>query len=167
MAAKRGNFVMPGFGDPFYSFVYVDDLVDGIIAAARCGRRIRPDSLTLANDAQEPTCSGEGFYFLSEPRPIRFSTFGRQIGVACGRKKTRVFRIPPAGVIGAGIWGECAKNYFHRSVSFDWNKMLEAMHGPWICSSQKARDEFGFQTRVSTEDGVNRAVAWYRENGYL
>ncbi|MGD0678037.1 MAG: SDR family NAD(P)-dependent oxidoreductase [Polyangiaceae bacterium] len=37
----------------------------------------------------------------------------------------------------------------------------------WICSSEATRRELGWQAAVPWADGVKRAVAWYRENGWL
>jgi nucleoside-diphosphate-sugar epimerase len=37
----------------------------------------------------------------------------------------------------------------------------------WICSSDETRRDLGWQPKVAWDDGVKRAVAWYRENGWL
>jgi len=37
----------------------------------------------------------------------------------------------------------------------------------WICSSEATRRELGWKPKVPWSDGVPKAVAWYRENGWL
>ncbi len=37
----------------------------------------------------------------------------------------------------------------------------------WVCSSEDTRKDLGWAPKVTWDDGVKRAVAWYRENGWL
>lgn len=37
----------------------------------------------------------------------------------------------------------------------------------WICSSEVTRKELGWEPKVPWSEGVVRAVAWYRDNGWL
>lgn len=37
----------------------------------------------------------------------------------------------------------------------------------WVCSSEVTRRELGWEPKVRWGDGVQRAVTWYRENGWL
>ncbi len=37
----------------------------------------------------------------------------------------------------------------------------------WVCSSETTRKDLGWEPRVPWSEGVTRAVAWYRENGWL
>ncbi len=163
MAKRRGNFVVPGWLDRYYSFVYVDDLVEVLIASAARGERLTPNSLAPVDSTL--ACSGKGIYFASSPTPIRFSEFGRMVGRAFGREKMRVFKIPPMGVVGAGVWGELVKTLAKRVPSFDWNKSIEALRGPWICSSAKAREQLGVALEDKLEEQFAAAARWYEQEG--
>jgi nucleoside-diphosphate-sugar epimerase len=37
----------------------------------------------------------------------------------------------------------------------------------WVSSSEATRRELGWEPKVRWEEGVERAVRWYRENGWL
>ena len=37
----------------------------------------------------------------------------------------------------------------------------------WICSSEVTRKELGWEPSVPWNEGVSKAVAWYRDNGWL
>lgn len=168
MAKRRGNFVLPGWKDHYFSFVYVQDLADVLIAAMRRGERLAPDSLELLKGApHEKFCSGKGIYFATAPEPILFSQYGRMVGAAFGRKHTRVFHIPPMGVLGAGVYGEVAKAISHRAAPMDLNKSLEALHGPWICAGNKAQEQLGVTISADLESKFRRVALWYDNQGLL
>jgi nucleoside-diphosphate-sugar epimerase len=37
----------------------------------------------------------------------------------------------------------------------------------WVCSSEATRQELGWTPQVPWSEGVTKAVAWYRANGWL
>ena len=164
MAKRLGCFVEPGWRDRYFSFVYADDLADVLIAAVEKGERMTRASVAPLED--DPTrCSGRGVYFAAAPKPILFSEFGRMIGRAFGRAKTAIFKVPPMGVAGAGAYGECVKKAFGARPSFDWNKAIEALRGPWICSGAKATAGLGVAIEEDLSGKIERAARWYEETG--
>ncbi|MGI6400538.1 MAG: NAD-dependent epimerase/dehydratase family protein [Thermoguttaceae bacterium] len=169
MAKRRGNFVLPGWKDHYFSFIYVEDLVKVLIAAMRRGERMTPSSLSPTVDSATGAkfCPGTGVYFATAPDPILFSEYGRMVGNAYGRNRTRVWRVPPVGVLGAGIYGEIVKRAFGKTVSMDWNKSLEALRGPWICNGAKAEEQLGVEISADLESKFSRGALWYENQKYL
>jgi nucleoside-diphosphate-sugar epimerase len=37
----------------------------------------------------------------------------------------------------------------------------------WICSSEETRKDLGWEPKVPWNEGVPRAVEWYRQHGWL
>jgi len=170
MAKERGVFLVPGYLDRFYSFVDVDDLATLLIEAAERGERAEPSSLdpipSTAKDGASARCSGRGVYFATSARPIRFSEFGAAVGDAFGRKP-KTIKIPPLGVLGTGAYGEIVKVLAKKTPPFDWNKAVEALRGPWICSGEKAARDLGVRFETPLAEQFAAAVDWYRREGWV
>ncbi len=170
MTKERGVFLVPGYLDRFYSFVDVDDLATLLIAAAERGERAAPSSLdpisTAAKGGASARCSGRGVYFATSAVPIRFSAFGAAIGNAFGRKP-KTLKIPPLGVLGTGAYGEIVKVLAKKTPPFDWNKAVEALRGPWICSGEKAARDLGVRLETPLTEQFAAAVDWYRREGWV
>lgn len=165
MAKERGVFLVPGYLDRFYSFVDVDDLATLLIAAAERGERAEPTSLDPSS-TENGRCSGRGVYFATSAVPIRFSEFGAAIGDAFGRKP-KTIKIPPLGVLGTGAYGEIVKVLAKKTPPLDWNKAVEALRGPWICSGEKAARDLGVRFETPLAEQFAAAVDWYRREGLL
>ncbi len=169
MAKERGVFLVPGYLDRFYSFVDVDDLATFLIAAAERGERAEPSSLDptpTAKSGASARCSGRGVYFATSAVPIRFSQFGAAIGDAFGRKPKTV-KIPPLGVLGTGAYGEIVKIVAKKTPPLDWNKAVEALRGPWICSGEKGARDLGVRFETPLAEQFAAAVDWYRREGWV
>ncbi len=163
MARRFGNFVNPGWKDRYFSFVYVEDLADILIAAMKNGERLTATSLAATQNpsSRAKFCSGKGIYFATAPEPILFSEYGRMIGRAYGRNRVRVFPTPPVAVYGVGIYGEICKTLKHGGVAMDINKAIEALRGPWICSGDKATEQLGTVISPDLESKIARVALWY------
>lgn len=170
MAKERGVFLVPGYLDRFYSFVDVDDLATLLIAAAERGERAEPSSLdpisTAENGGSSARCSGRGVYFATSAVPIRFSEFGAALGDAFGRKP-KTIKIPPLGVLGTGVYGEIVKIVAKKTPPLDWNKAVEALRGPWICSGEKAARDLGVRLETPLEELFAAAAEWYLREGWI
>lgn len=173
MVKRTPFFTIPGFCNRRFSFVYAEDLVDLILAAAEKGERARPDSLDLIEpspsdaDLGRARCAGAGIYLASHPETPFFSDFGRMLSKASGRRRTLTLRIPPFGVLAAGLFQEGHKKLTGRTVSLDWEKALESLGGPWFCSSQKAERDLAWRPSLPLTEELRKTADWYVENRWL
>jgi nucleoside-diphosphate-sugar epimerase len=165
MAKNQGLFVIPGWRDRFYSFVAVDDLATLLIAAAERGERAEPTSLDPIDGGA--TCSGRGVYFSTSFRPVRFSEYGAAVEKAYGRKKKRTQKVPPLAVWGAGAFSEIMKIVAKKAPPLDWNKAIEALNGPWICSGEKAARDLGVRLETPLAEQFAATAEWYLREGWV
>lgn len=146
--AARGFFPMVGDGSSTkLSVVHVKDLVRGIELSA--------------NDRKE----GLSTYFIAGEPPITWNDFRLATSRALGRK-VRAFKINPkwVGKIAAGV--ERGASLFGTYPALNREKARE-MVLEWMCSTQKARTELGYQPKISLDEGIFDTVQWYKAHHWI
>ena len=146
----RGVLLLPGnVAKQRFSMIYVDDLVEGIMMAARSLQAVgrtyyitSPCSLSWDDviAAAKPVLGFSKLYKLSLPQPFVF-LMGTVIGAA------------------ASLWGKPAL------ISRD--KAHELVENYWVCSPELAWQDFGFAARTTFADGVAKTIEWYRQKKWL
>lgn len=147
-SAQRGLDVYFGNERRYQSVVYIDDLIDSILAAAGIERAI-----------------GRA-YFIANPEAV---TWGEFQGLIVKNTPRRVFklRLPEQIVDVAGVLGELATRVDGKPRLFNRQKAAMAAQEAWICSVDRAREELGFETRVPLEDAVALTAEWYRRERWI
>jgi nucleoside-diphosphate-sugar epimerase len=141
-----------GGGERWFSAIYVKDLVEGLITAAR------------AAEAAGRT------YFLANSKPVSWSELGaataRIIGGEGGRK-ARILRVPVPVAYAAGWCAEMGAHLTRKPGILSREKVREAQCPYWTCDTRRAAEEIGFEARTPLEAGLAETLAWYREAGWL
>lgn len=153
--ARWGLHLVPAPGTMRLSVVHVEDLVEGLIAAAERGAR-------LGDDAGP----GTGIYFLAAAETPSYAELGQWIGAALDRR-VRVVPVPKAGVWLTAAGFAVTSRALRRASIMGPDKVREALAGDWVCSAAQARRDFGFEPRRSMPERLRESVAWYREQGWL
>jgi nucleoside-diphosphate-sugar epimerase len=135
-------------GERWFSAIYVTDLADGIISSA-----------------QQPQAAGRS-YFLAHRKPVSWGEFGAIAAQVMG-KTPRVLRVPVSAAYTAGYCAELWARLTRKPGIVSREKVTEAQCRHWTCDPGRARNEFGFDAPTGMEDGLARALAWYREAGWL
>jgi len=135
-------------GERWFSAIYVEDLVDGLIAALR-----------------SPQGPGRTYY-LSYPKPSCWSEFSAT-AARIMRRSPRVVRIAPGMARAAGYCAEKWARLTGKPGIFSREKVAEAECRYWTCDTRRAASELGFEARTSLEEGLARTLAWYKEAGWL
>lgn len=156
----RGVAVSPGlFRDFPVSVIHADDAAQAILLA--CGEGAR------------------GTYYLDDGARHDMASFCRAMGVALGRGRVHILRLPlplmavtAALASGAGIAAARIARLGHlpaplRAPNWNLDKYREARAPGWLCDARRLRDELGFAPRMDLEAGMAEAVAGYRREGWL
>jgi nucleoside-diphosphate-sugar epimerase len=147
-SVSRGWALEIGGGERWFSAIFVRDLVDGIIAAAR------------SSAAPART------YFLSHAKPVSWAQLSAAAARIMGRR-LRVLRVPlpVAGTVGvcADLWSRVTRN--PGIVSRD--KIAEARCMHWTCNPERAASELGFRAATPLDAGLAETLGWYKEAGWL
>jgi nucleoside-diphosphate-sugar epimerase len=144
----RGVDLRIGPGERWFSAIYVSDLVEGLLAAARC-----------------PAAPGHS-YFLTHVETVSWSRLVDSAAKLIGRRPRRI-AVPLSGAYAIGWVSECWSRVRGVPGIVSRDKIREAQYPRWTCSGARARAELEFVAPTGIEEGLRRAVAWYRENGWL
>ncbi len=144
----RGVVLEISGGDRFFSAIYVHDLVDGLLNAAR-----------------NPNAPGRD-YFLSFATPFAWSELSAAAAriMRCRPRLVRV-PVPVARAIGFGaeLWSHLSRN----PGIISREKVAEASCRAWVCDPRRAAAELGFVAPTPLEAGLTQTLAWYKEAGWL
>jgi dihydroflavonol-4-reductase len=144
----QGIALQIGAGERWFSAIFVKDLVEGLMQAARatsvCGRT----------------------YFLANSTPVSWSDLRVATARIVGRR-ARPLRVPSAVAYAAGFGAEIWARLTGNPGIVSREKVAEAQCPYWTCDTRRAATELGFEARTSLEAGLAQTLAWYREAGWL
>ncbi|MCL5024346.1 MAG: NAD-dependent epimerase/dehydratase family protein [Nitrospirae bacterium] len=140
---KKGFY--PHWGKCYYSLLYVDDLVRGLIMAA-----------------EEKEAEG-GIYFLSDGNVYSNEDIANEIVKVLDSRAVKI-RIPTAFMsLLAKVNERVSKDV--SIISRDRLKDMKYTH--WTCDPSKARKDFRFVPKVTIKEGIKWTADWYRIHQWL
>jgi nucleoside-diphosphate-sugar epimerase len=145
-AVKQGKFFYVSGGDNTCHPTYIDDAIDGLV---RCLATGRPGEI----------------YHIAGPRPVTFRELGETIAGASGAPRPRLSLPRSVAWLGASIL-ELSAGVLGKQAPFSRSGVRffsEDRRFSW----EKAHKMLGYVPRYELPDGVQRTVAWYREEGLL
>ena len=146
--AARGWSIFFGNRQRWWSSLYVDDLIEATLAAARSAKTVRRG------------------YFIDDGQPCTWEHFQRTVGAHAGRKVTEI-DIPEIVVGPVAMLGEWMTAFDGQPRVLNRQKAKMGSQSAWTCSSEAARNDFGYRPRVGLDEGVVRSFKWYRDNGWI
>ena len=159
MIYKQRIHISPGYFNSLYSFVHATDLAHLLIKVAEEGETLTSNSVPISAEDRQAV-SGQGIYNASAGEMVTFGDFGRLIGKAFGHDSIRVFKIPPLACIGTGLFYETLKKITGKTVPLDWNKICEALRGPWICDDDKTKNQLGVTPLKPFQERIEQTAKW-------
>jgi dihydroflavonol-4-reductase len=151
-AVRQGVLPLIGWKQPDprrYSFVHVDDLVQGILLAGM-GKEHR---------------TGEVFYVAGEG-DFSWEEAMKLIALGMNKQAMRV-RLPITAMKGAAALCTVYSKAFGKVLPFSLDKVKEIEAPSWTCSNAKAKKLLGFEPYWTLDKGMAQTASWYKENGWL
>ncbi|HWR89791.1 MAG TPA: NAD-dependent epimerase/dehydratase family protein [Dissulfurispiraceae bacterium] len=139
---KSGIF--PYWGKCFYSFIYVDDLVRGLIMSA------------LSREAEGET------FFLSDGNMYSTDEIFSALSLALQRKPLKV--LLPRCIL--TVLGRLTVRTGSASI-MNADKFRELMFTRWLCDARKAAVRLNFVPGVDLQKGMKWTADWYRIHRWL
>jgi nucleoside-diphosphate-sugar epimerase len=146
--AKLGINIYAGNKKKYFSYVYVDDLVDGMISASLSDKAIA------------------GTYFVCNDKPITWQQMHETIFSTFGKEPLNI-SIPFPFIKALSYLGDAYAHVFRKAPILNVQKVKMSEPECWIASNQKAKEDLGYQPNVSLEDGVRRTYEHYDRNKLL
>jgi nucleoside-diphosphate-sugar epimerase len=159
--AYSGLHVYPRFRTPPLSVIYVDDLVEILLAAADQGERLAPAS---ANGDALP---GQGVYFATRDEFPTYHEFGWLAAQALGRRWFVPLPLAPPIPFLVGGLSQLAGQVRGKASIVNLDKMREATVTSWACSPAKVQQKFRLVPRDSLLEQMRQTVVWYRTNRWI
>ncbi len=132
-----------------FSMIYVDDLVRGIMAAARSEKTVgRVYYITSS-------CSWSWDDVIAAARPV--------LGF------TKLFRIslPAPLVLFVGRVIGAIGSLQGKPALINRDKVNELLQNYWVCSPEQAQRDLGYSAETTLAEGVTKTILWYRRKGWL
>jgi nucleoside-diphosphate-sugar epimerase len=143
-----GVLIYPGVMRHELSVVHVDDVVDGLLSAAREKRAIGRT------------------YFLTSREVVTWGALGDLIAGAMGRKPRSV-NLSPALVQVAATIGEWYGRMTGTTPLLIRSRAALAAQPRWVCSAERAKAELGVDPTRSLPDAIRETYLWYVRAGWL
>jgi nucleoside-diphosphate-sugar epimerase len=141
---RAGKGIIIGSGRNAVPFVYVTDVVQGLLLAL-----------------DHPRAVGEA-YNITNDQWMTEEAFLRAIAEEVGGKAPR-FRVPYRAIYSAAIAAEWMASATNRQPLVTRHGVqMFGSHNP--LSIEKARRELGYEPQVSLREGIRLTGSWYREN---
>jgi nucleoside-diphosphate-sugar epimerase len=140
---NRGIF--PYWGESYYSLVYVEDLVRGIISAA-----------------ESKEAEGETF-FLADTAIYSNIEIARVIADSLGR---RPVRLPLPKCLVRAVAG-VGKLFGANNCIINVDKARELGYSRWVCDPAKAQKKLGFSSQIPMDKGFRWTTNWYKIHQWL
>ncbi|GIV54214.1 MAG: NAD-dependent epimerase [Candidatus Kapaibacterium sp.] len=147
-AVHRGIIPLIGWSAKWISLVHVRDLARGIV------------------DAFESDATVGKTYFVSSDEFYTWKQIGTTTAAIVGRRAIPVI-IPHTVVLGIAALSGWIGHLQGKAPVLDYHKGRDIIQRYWICSTDRARRDFGYRQNISLEEGISNTIEWYSRHRWL
>jgi nucleoside-diphosphate-sugar epimerase len=146
----RGLLVSAGnAGRQRFSMIYVDDLVRGIMAAAR-----------------SPEAAGQTYYITSS-RSLGWDDVIEAARPVIGFGNLMRISLPGPLVFLLGAAAGAAGTITGKPSIINRDKAAELVQDYWVCDPGLAEMELGFTAATPLSEGIEKTIDWYRNHNWM
>ncbi len=146
----KGVLVSPGdVMRQRFSMIHVDDLVRGIMMAARSDK------------------TAGSTYYITSPAALSWNDVIEAARPVLGFKKLHTISLPKPLVFLAGFMAGAAGTLSRKPSIINRDKAYELVQDYWVCQSIQARLDFDFEAEIPLEEGIAKTITWYRNKGWM
>lgn len=145
--AKYGVVVLPGGPVRRLQMIHAADLARALVMAATGGRV-------------------DGVYHVAEARSYEMDEMAQMVIDGMG-VRARIVHLPGPLIEAAAAVSEAAAGLLGTSTIFNRDKAREILAPAWLCETELARRDFGFEAHIALTDGLQQTAQWYRDNNWL
>jgi 2-alkyl-3-oxoalkanoate reductase len=145
--ARFGVIPVPTGPDRPLQMVHVTDLALALVRAVSAAR-------------------ASGVYHIAERRMYTWEEVGRLVGEAVGRR-VRVVKVPAGLISGLAAVSEWAAGAAGSSSIFNRDKAREMLAPGWLCDTEAAKADLGYEAEIGLAEGLRETARWYRDHGWL
>lgn len=139
---KKGIF--PYWGKCYYSLLYVEDLIQGIILSA-----------------EKKEAEGRTF-FLTDEMVYTNEDIAGEICSAIGSKALKV-RLPQSFLPFLAFFGQ----KMDKKGIINADRIRDFRYSHWTCDGGKARNELGFKSKITLREGIKWTADWYKIHRWI
>jgi nucleoside-diphosphate-sugar epimerase len=120
----------------------------------------------LVESAMHESTIGETF-FLTDPHPYHLSWTMEVLREILKPGKHKVMNPPVWLALAYARVIDVLQFITRRPMLPNSDKMRELMPLYWVCSGQKAKEVFGFQSEIGMKEGIQETAEWYIKEGWI
>jgi len=140
--------INPIIGDGYTNIIYVKDLTEILIKAARS------------------TKTKNRIYYAGERKIYNYLEIAKAIQ-NCIKKRTIPIKFPRFSIIGMGILIGALCKLLRKPPIFDLRRAIDLKHRYWIYNTGLLLKDIDYEPKYPLEKGIEETVKWYREMGWI
>ena len=145
---NNGIFPKVGYNEKYVNIIHITDLIDAFY------------KMVITDKT-----SGEAYFICSEKAYSR--TEIAAVSAQLLKKKPFTLALPHFIIFIAGFFSGLFGKIIGKPQTFDYEKAKEGVQEAWLGSVEKAKNDFGFEQKVSLIEGLKIAIDWYKAKKWL
>lgn len=146
---NKGLATLIGFKPHYVNLIHSTDLVKGIA------------------DAMESDKTNGKIYFLASEEAYSWDQIMSILKKHLNKSFLIKLKIPHFLVLTIGAISGFLGKFSKKPPIFYYEKAVEFIQEYWICSVEKAKQDFNFRTNIPLEEGLKETIDWYKTNNWL